>query len=192
MKKILRATVLVLSLSFILISAAQAQSPQQTLNQYVADLQKNPNDYALREKIIRHVQTMKPKPAVPDEAQKYMDRGLAAIEGGKGEEDFKAASAEFAKAANLAPWLGDAYRNLAIAQDKSGQYDAALKNLRLYLLTKHGQNHSSIRSSTGKRRRPRNPPAKPRRRLSKMRSKTCSRRSTAGGIRTLLKPVLWS
>jgi len=135
MKKILRATVLVLALSFILISAAQAQTPQQTLNQYISDLQKNPNDYALREKIIRHAQTMKPKPAVPEEAQKYMDRGLAAIEGGKGEEDFRAASAEFSKAVNLAPWLGDAYRNLAIAQDKSGQYDAALKNLRLYLLT---------------------------------------------------------
>ncbi len=119
----------------VCISAVQAQSPQQTLNQYVADLQKNPNDYALREKIIRYVQTMKSKPAVPDEAQKYMDRGLAAIEGGKGEEDFRAASAEFSKAVNLAPWLGDAYRNLAIAQDKSGQYDAALKNLRLYLLT---------------------------------------------------------
>ena len=135
MKKILRATVLVLALSFILISAAQAQTPQQTLNQYVADLQKNPNDYALREKIIKHVQAMKPAPAIPEEAQKYMDRGLAAIEGGKGEEDFRAASAEFSKAVNLAPWLGDAYRNLAIAQDKSGQYDTALKNLRLYLLT---------------------------------------------------------
>jgi len=135
MKKILRAALFVLAFSFILISAAQAQSPQQTLNQYVADLQKSPNDYALREKIIKYVQTMKPKPAVPDEAQKYMDRGLAAIEGGKGEEDFRAASAEFSKAVNLAPWLGDAYRNLAIAQDKSGQYDAALKNLRLYLLT---------------------------------------------------------
>ena len=64
-----------------------------------------------------------------------MDRGIAAFEGAKGEEDFRAASAEFLKAANLAPWLGDVYRNLAIAQDKSGQYDAALKNLRLYLLT---------------------------------------------------------
>jgi len=81
------------------------------------------------------VQAMKPAPAVPDEARKYMDRGIAAIEGAKTEEDFRAASAEFLKAVNLAPWLGDAYRNLAIARDKSGQYDAALNNLRLYLLT---------------------------------------------------------
>lgn len=120
---------------FIPLSIFAEDNPQSILKQYISDLQKNPSDYALREKIIRHVQTMKPKPAVSDEAQKYMDRGLAAIEGGKGEEDFRAASVEFTKAASLAPWLGDAYRNLAIAQDKSGQFDAALKNLRLYLLT---------------------------------------------------------
>ncbi len=120
---------------FIPLSIFAGDNPQSLLKQYISDLQKNPSDYALREKIIRHVQTMRPKPAVPDEALKYMDRGLAAIEGGKGEEDFRAASVEFTKAASLAPWLGDAYRNLAIAQDKSGQFDAALKNLRLYLLT---------------------------------------------------------
>ena len=48
---------------------AQSANPQQILTQYVSDLQKNPNDYALREKIIRHVQTMKPVPAVPEEAE---------------------------------------------------------------------------------------------------------------------------
>ena len=133
MKKL--AFIFLLAIIVGLPCPAQAQSPQQTLNQYVADLQKNPNDYALREKIIKHVQTMKPKPAVPEEARKYMDRGVAAFEGAKTEEDFRAASAEFLKAVNLAPWLGDAYRNLAIARDKSGQYDAALNNLRLYLLT---------------------------------------------------------
>ena len=126
----------VLILSFVIGSTpAQSQASQDLLRQYVADLQKSPDDYALREKIIKHVQTMKPPPAIPEEARKYMDRGIAAVEGAKGEEDFRAASVEFTKAANLAPWLGDAYRKLAVAQDKSGQYDAALKNLRLYLLT---------------------------------------------------------
>jgi len=117
--------------------AAQAQTstPQQTPQQYVAELQGNPNDDALREKIIKLAREMNPPPAVSDAARKYMDRGIAAMEDAKGIDDFKAASDEFTKATNLAPWLGDAYRNLAIAQDKAGQYDAALKNLRLYLLT---------------------------------------------------------
>ncbi len=49
----------------LLFSSVYAQTPQETLNQYISDLQKNPDDYALREKIIKHVQTMKPAPAIP-------------------------------------------------------------------------------------------------------------------------------
>lgn len=67
MKRICLAGLLVFVLIFALMSTVQAQTPQETLNQYVSDLQKNPNDNALREKIIRHVQTMKPAPAIPEE-----------------------------------------------------------------------------------------------------------------------------
>jgi tetratricopeptide (TPR) repeat protein len=136
MKRISLAALLVFVLIFALMTTVQAQSPQQTLNQYIADLQKSPNDNVLREKIIKHVQTMKPKPAIPEEVQKYMDRGIAAIESAKTAEDFQDAAAEFMKAVTAAPWLGNGYRNLVIAQDKAGQYDAALKNLQLYLLTR--------------------------------------------------------
>ena len=48
------------------VLAVEAQSPQATLKQYISDLQKNPNDNALREKIIKLVQIIKPAP----------DRGL--------------------------------------------------------------------------------------------------------------------
>ena len=117
------------------VSIAQAQTPQATLNQYVADLRKNPNDNALREKIIRHVQTMKPAPAIPDEARKFVNRGMAAAEGAKTEKDYQDAAGEFQKAVNMAPWLGSGYRNLAVVQDKAGQYAQAIQNLKLYLLT---------------------------------------------------------
>ena len=93
-------------LSCVSIPIAQAQTPQQNLNQYVADLQKNPGDYALREKIIRHVQTMKPAPGVPDDARRFMNRGMAAAEGAKTESDYRDAIQEFQKAVNIAPWLG--------------------------------------------------------------------------------------
>jgi len=114
---------------------AQSSNSQQTLNQYVADLRKNPNDYALREKIIKHVQTMRPAPAVPDEARRFMNRGMAAAEGAKTESDYKDAIKEFQKAVNIAPWLGSGYRNLAVVQDKAGQYAQAVQNLKLFLLT---------------------------------------------------------
>lgn len=110
-------------------------TPQKQLNQYISELQGRPWDTSLREKIIMHVQTMKPAPAIPDEAKRHTVRGMAAIEEAKTEADYKEAIAEFEKVVNAAPWLGEGYRNLGIAQDKAGQYDAAIKNLNLYLLT---------------------------------------------------------
>jgi tetratricopeptide (TPR) repeat protein len=123
--------VLLLGLS---VSISQAQSPQQTLNQYISDLQKNPNDYALREKIIRHVQTMKPAPAVPREAERFMNRGAAAAKSAKDANDFKDAVAEFEKATLSAPWMANAYYNLGVAQDKAGMYSSAIRSLKLYLI----------------------------------------------------------
>jgi len=135
MKKIYLTASLIFILIFVLMSVALAQSPQQTLTQYIADLQKNPNDNILRERIIKHVQTMRPAPAIPEEARKRLDRGMAAAESAKNENDYKDAIEEFQKAVTIAPWLGIAYRNLAIVQDKAGQYPQALQNLRLFLLT---------------------------------------------------------
>ncbi len=114
---------------------AQSANPQQTLHQYIADLRKNPDDYALREKIIKHVQAMKPAPAVPEEARRFMNRGMAAAEGAKTESDYRDAIQEFQKAVNSAPWLGSGYRNLAVVQDKAGQFAQAVQNLTLFLLT---------------------------------------------------------
>jgi hypothetical protein len=49
--------------------AAQSLSPREQLQQYIADLQKKPDDQALREKIIKLARGMKPAPAVPKEAK---------------------------------------------------------------------------------------------------------------------------
>jgi len=113
---------------------AQSSNPQQTLNQYVADLQKSPNDYALREKIIKHVQAMKPAPAVPEEAKRHLARGKAALRGAKEARDFQDAADELKKALLYAPWLAEGYYNLGVIQDKAGQYDDAMKNLQFYLI----------------------------------------------------------
>jgi len=123
--------VLLLGLS---VSISQAQSLQQTLNQYVADLQKSPNDYALREKIIKHVQAMKPAPAIPRDAERFMNRGAAAAKSAKDANDFKDAVVEFEKATLAAPWMANAYYNLGVAQDKAGMYSSAIRSLKLYLV----------------------------------------------------------
>jgi len=118
----------------VMTFSTQAQTPREVLNQYISDLQKNPDDNALREKIIKLVQTMKPAPVVPKEAERFMVRGAAAVKSAKGANDFKDAVAEFEKATLSAPWLANAYYNLGVTQDKAGLYDTAIKNLKLYLL----------------------------------------------------------
>ena len=109
-------------------------SPQQTLNQYIADLQKNPNDYALREKIIKHVQTMKPAPAVPKEAEKFEGRAEFAIKNAKIEADFLDAAKEYEKALLIAPWVPAYYFNQGIAFEKAGKPKEAKQSFEFYLL----------------------------------------------------------
>ena len=132
-------------------SRAQAQTAnsQQTLNQYVVDLQSNPNDTALRGKIIALAQIMRPAPAIPEEARghyvmatTFAEKVKSDTERARDSSDLKLASAGFEravaeyKAALLAaPWWADAYKKLAIAQKAASQYDDAIASLNLYLLT---------------------------------------------------------
>jgi ankyrin repeat protein len=119
-------------------SPAQTANPQQTLSQYVADLQSNPNDTALRGKIIALAQSMNPAPAIPEDAERQMVRGQAAFKAATNESGFKEAIAEFKQASLLAPWLGNIYYNLGLVQDKAGEYSEAIANLNLYLLASPG------------------------------------------------------
>ena len=116
------------------IQVAQAQTPHETLTQYIADLQKNPNDNALREKIIRFVQTMSPAPIVPEETVKYEGRAEAAVRNAKTPQDYLDASKEYSKALLLAPWVASYYFNLGVVLEKAGKPGEAITNLRLYLL----------------------------------------------------------
>jgi tetratricopeptide (TPR) repeat protein len=139
MRKILFACLLVSTALFSPLCAyAQPITPQETLKQYISELQKNQNDYTLRETIIKHVQAMKRAPAIPEEAERFMARGTAAVRAAKDAYDFKDAVAEFEKATLTAPWLASAYYNLGISQDKAGMYADAIKSLRLYLLASPG------------------------------------------------------
>jgi len=135
-KKICLLALLVSTLLFSSEKFVQAQTPQETLNQYVSDLQKSPNDYALREKIIRYVQAMKPPPAVPEEARRHMLRGEAAVDAARDKGGFLRAADEFHKALLRAPWLAEGYYNLGVVYDKAGLYEEAVQALNMYLMTK--------------------------------------------------------
>lgn len=113
---------------------AQPGNPQETLRQYVADLQKSPNDYALREKIINHVQTMRSVPAIPPEAEKFEGRAEFAFKNAKSEADFLDAACEYGKALLIAPWMGPYYFNQGLAYEKAGKPAEAKRSFEFYLL----------------------------------------------------------
>ncbi len=117
-----------------LSAQASRKADQDTLNQYVADLKKNPRDHALREKVIKLALGMKPAPAVPEEVERNMARGAAFAQKSTDIAGYKKSIAEFEAASNAAPWLALAYYNLGVMQDKAGLYQEAIQSLKLYLM----------------------------------------------------------
>jgi hypothetical protein len=124
---------------------------REALNHYVKALESVPGDSAkdrqLREKIIPLSQKIRPAPAVPEEAERYMARGRAATKSATTAKDFEDAVCEFSKALRIAPWLPEGYYNLGIVQDKAGQYQNAIRNLKYYLFAaSNAQDTKNVRS----------------------------------------------
>lgn len=118
-----------------LTASAYAQTPREELQQMVEQLQKSPNDNALREKIIKLAASIKPAPAVPPDARRTFVMGATYLREGKTPNDFGLAVKAFQEATVAAPWWGDAYYNLSIALESAKRYDEAKTALTLYLLT---------------------------------------------------------
>jgi len=142
MKRISLAVWIIFVLLFALMPSVQAQSPQETLNQYISDLQKNPNDNALREKIIKHIQTMKPAPAIPEEARRYFIEGNALLKAAKAQKGYGLAIDAYRQCLLIAPWWAEAYFNYAVALDLANQFDEAVNVLKLYIATNQGETES--------------------------------------------------
>jgi tetratricopeptide (TPR) repeat protein len=114
----------------------QAQSPQDTLNQYVSDLQRNPSDTALRERIINLAREMNPPPAIPEEARRHYVKASTLLEDAKQPSDSADAAEEFRQALLVAPWWGEAYMKMGLAQETAQRYDEAIASLKLFMAAK--------------------------------------------------------
>lgn len=136
MNKTLIVAASVVIFMFGTTNSAHAQTPQETLKQYVSDLQKSPNDNALREKIIGHVRTMKRAPAIPEEARRHYVKALTLLEDAKQPSDSADAAEEFRQALLIAPWWGDAYMKMGLALETAERYDDAIASLRLFMATR--------------------------------------------------------
>ena len=116
-------------------SVAHAQSPRVELKQMVEQLQKSPADNTLREKIIKLGTSIKPAPAIPEEARRAFVRGNATMNEAKTPEEYARAVQLYTEALLIAPWWGDPYFNLGKAHELRQEYDAAILGLRFFLLT---------------------------------------------------------
>ncbi len=132
------AIALMLSLSSPVHASQAGKKPsgaaQDALKQHVDDLKKNPADAALREKIIKLALTMKPAPAMPEDAERNMARGTTFAQKAADLNAYKKAIAEFEAVVSSAPWLAVAYFNLGVMQEKAQMLPEAIQNLKFYLL----------------------------------------------------------
>jgi tetratricopeptide (TPR) repeat protein len=113
---------------------AQAQSARQQLEQLVQQLQSKPDDNALRAKIIKSAQDLKPAPAIPEEARRHFVRAVTLQKDAQKPEDYDLPIKEYRQALLLAPWWSDAYFDLASALELKQEYPEAIQNLKLSLL----------------------------------------------------------
>ena len=136
----MKRTVVFLLVVVCLAICVQAQSttPQQMLQQSVAELQRNPNDNALREKIIKLAQTMRPSPAITEEARRHYVMAKTLFEGAKKPEDFSDSIAEFKSALLVAPWWPEANRDLGLALEAAQRFDEAIAYVSLYIASNPG------------------------------------------------------
>jgi hypothetical protein len=120
----------------VLSMPVRTAGAEGSLDQMVQELQKNPKDDALREKIIKQAQIE--KPAIPEEARQHFIEGSTLAKSAKDPEGQKLAVESFEEALKLAPWWSDAWYNLAVAQELARKFDAAKSSLKFYILTGPG------------------------------------------------------
>ncbi|MGB9080662.1 MAG: ankyrin repeat domain-containing protein [Desulfuromonadaceae bacterium] len=121
-------------------------NPRAALVQLTTQFKDNPNDgdtrldhgynrRASRSLIIKLASELKPAPAIPEEARKHFVEGTAIVKAAKNPAQQALAAQSFTEALKIAPWWGDAYYNLGVAQELAEKYDEAEQAFNFYLLS---------------------------------------------------------
>lgn len=116
-------------------SPASSTSSREQLTLLVNKLSQWPQDYLLRERIMKLAQEIKPLPPIPEAAQATNLQGRAIFERARTPADFQGAVDAFRQVTTLAPWSADAYFNLGVAEEKADRLAAADRSFGVYLLS---------------------------------------------------------
>ncbi len=126
-------------LAALLVSVAAAGAkpkPAELLKQYLAQLQKTPDDEALRSQIVVLASAMRPPPRIPDEARRPFVKATTFQKEAKDATGLELAIASYREALLLAPWWPDALYDASTAYEAAGRYDEAARTVKLFLLTR--------------------------------------------------------
>ena len=117
------------------------RNPRELLRQLTEQLRKDPADNCVnpRRFIVKLASGLKPAPAIPEEARRHFIEGSAIVKAGKNPAQQALAAQSFAEALKIAPWWGDAYYNLGVAQELAEKYDEAEQAFNFYLLSNPGE-----------------------------------------------------
>lgn len=107
----------ILPVLFLYVTPDHAQPPEP-LPALVVQLQKTPQDGALREKVIRLARETTPEPAIPAVALRHENTGNTLFMKAETQQDYLAAAHEYEQALRHAPWLARLYFGLAGAYEK--------------------------------------------------------------------------
>lgn len=133
-----RISVVVSFACFALMPLLLAATPRPTprLQPLLAQLAENPDDAALRTRIIQLVLGMSHPPKVSEQFNEQIGAAGYAFKHATSQTDFQTSIDAFKKASLLAPWVADVYYNIALADEKVQNFDGAILNLRWYLIAK--------------------------------------------------------
>ncbi len=110
---------------------------EQTVADFQFQQRSKSQPECLRGEIVKLATLIKPPPAIPEQARGHFITGLTLMKGARGPQDVNQAIGEFRGAVSAAPWWGDAYRNLGVAEEEAGEYyyKDAIVQLEFYLDT---------------------------------------------------------
>ena len=117
-----------------LLQQAVSQNPRAHFAESLNDFQSHPWDNeAGREKVVRLAAVLPTPPPIPEEARQLFLQASALIKQTSTPAELQKPIELLRKALVIAPWWGNAYYNLSRAQELSGDYDEAVKQLNYYI-----------------------------------------------------------
>lgn len=136
----MRIVEILAALAFASVTVVCAHAASRTeFDQLVQQLQAKPSDNGLRERVIKMSLELKPAPAIPEPARAAFFEAAGITKAATDPAQQKMAVKSYQDALKFAPWWGEAYYNLAVAQELAGQFEGAKATLKFYLLTQPGE-----------------------------------------------------